>query len=212
MKRPLIAVLIASLYLASISQQASPQPISGREKLGGRIAYTHSASDIKNTYGDGTALTLHFTERIKPPVFIDIAIGAIYLGGSAVDSIKKYIPHTDISDASMRILFLNIAPVFEFPVTEGALLYASAGIGLYSISVILERVFLGLETSQEHFGANIGLGLYYPLSDKWKLDFNFSAQRIWTDANLSDMFYFYSEGDSDPDFYLFSVGVCIALN
>jgi hypothetical protein len=203
---------IAVLVLASAVVNAAAQPQSGREKLGLRLGYIETNGNIDTNFGDGSSITVHFTERIKPPLFIEISIGALYLGKARVDSIQGHTEPVYIGDANMRILFLSVAPTIEFSTTNSSIIYVSGGIGLYSINVLLDRVFYGFDTSQEHFGASGTAGFYYAISDNWKLNFNFSTHFVWTSEKGTDMFYFYSEGDSDPRFYEFSVGATYSMN
>jgi hypothetical protein len=217
MRRFCRLLIIAFFVLASAAANAPAQTQSGREKLGLRIGYVGTSGNIGRNFGNGSSITVHFTERIKPPLFIDISIGALYLGKANVDSIQGYsVPGYSssvyIGDANMRVLYLTIAPTLEFSVTNSSIFYVSGALGLYSINVLLDRVFYGFDTSQEHFGANGTAGLYYAISDNWKLNFNFSTHFIWTSEKNSDMFYFYSEGESDPRFYEFSVGATYSMN
>jgi opacity protein-like surface antigen len=204
--------MFALFVLTVAAASASAQAQSGREKLGLRLGYVEANGNIDTNFGDGSSITVHFTERIKPPLFIDISIGALYLGKANVDSIQGHTAPVYIGDANMRVLYLNVSPVLEFSVTNSWILYVEGGIGLYSINVILDRVFYGFDTSQEHFGANGTAGLYYAISDNWKLNFNFSAHYMWTSEKGTDMFYFYSEGESDPRFLEFSVGATYSMN
>lgn len=208
----IILTMSAAHVPASDNANEPTQPESGREKLGLRIGYVESNGNIDKNFGDGSCITLHFTERIKPPLFIEISIGALYLGRAAVDSIQGHTDPVYIGDANMRILYVNISPTLEFSVTNSSILYVTGGVGLYSINVILDRVFYGFDTSQEHFGASGAAGLYYSISDNWKLNFNFATHYMWTSEKGTDMFFFYSEGDSDPHFYEFSVGATYSMN
>jgi opacity protein-like surface antigen len=134
------------------------------------------------------------------------------LGDANVDSIQGHTAPVFIGDANMRILFFSVSPTLEFPVTTSSIFYLTGGVGLYSINVLLERTFFGFDTSQEHFGASSAAGIFYAISDNWKLDFNFTTHFVWTSEKDTDMFFFYSEGDSDPTFYEFSVGATYSMN
>ena len=148
----------------------------------------------------------------------------MYLGKSASDNITQYLFGPGVSDANMRILTLTLAPTLELPIYDKGILYLSTGAGLYSISVLLEAGLFITDTSNEHFGVNLGAGYYLPVSDKWMLDFNFTLHHIWTPEidktlatwspiyDLRDLFWLYSYGDSDPNFYQISIGAAVSLN
>ncbi|MFH1755123.1 MAG: hypothetical protein ABIA59_05415 [Candidatus Latescibacterota bacterium] len=212
MKRFIVPMMIAVLLLAVDSATVLSQPKSGREKLGLRIGYVESRDNIDKIFGDGSSVTLHFTERIKVPLFIEISLGALYLGKANVDSVQALLSSAYIGDANMRLLYLSASPILEIPVMESSTFYISGGFGLYSISVLLDRVFYGFDTSQQHLGALGSAGVYYTISDNWKLNSHFSAHYVWTTEEATDMFFFYSEGDSDPLFYEFSVGASYSMN
>ncbi|NIM19211.1 MAG: outer membrane beta-barrel protein [Candidatus Latescibacteria bacterium] len=212
MKKLILSAIVATFSIAAIVPQAGSQPKSGREKLGIRIGFVEPESDIENAFGDGSGLALHFTERIKPPLFIEIALAAIYLGESKTDEITELLFGPGVSDANMRIINITLGPTIEIPLGERRIFYISSGIGLYSISVLLEMGLFGSDISQEHFGAQVGAGIYWPLTDNWKLDVNFTAHHIRTAEETSDIFYLYSAGDSDPNFYQFSIGASYSLN
>ncbi len=221
--------LTAFLFLALVALSVCPRPAaaeekSGREKLGLRLGYVHSASDIKIQFGHGSVVQLHFTEKIKPPLFVTISLGALYLGKSASDNITQFLFGPGVSGANMRILTMTLGPTLELPINDKGIVYLSGGAGLYSISVLLEMGIFASDTSNEHFGVNLGAGYYYPIGDNWMLDFNFTFHHIWTpeiDKDLStwspitdprDLFWLYSYGDSDPNFYQISIGAAINLN
>lgn len=204
-------MIISILTLIASVVTSAAQPKSGREKIGIKLGYVDSNNNIDKNFGDGSAITVHFTERIKPPLFVGISIGALYLGHATVDSVRGHTAPTYIGDANMRILFISISPTLEFDLTDSSIFYVTGGLGLYSINVLLDRTFFGFDTSQEHFGACGAAGVYYSISDNWKLNFNFTTHFIWTDEKGTDMFYFYSDGDSDPTFREFSVGATFSL-
>jgi hypothetical protein len=215
---------MALLALTVNTRPAAAEEESSREKLGLRLGYLHSASDIKIQFGHGSVIQLHFTEKIKPPLFITVSLGALYLGESVSDNITQFLFGPGVSDANMRILTLTLAPTLELPIYDKGILYLSTGAGLYSISVLLEMGIFASDTSNEHFGVNFGTGYYYPISDNWMLDFNFTFHHVWTpeiDKDLStwspiydprDLFWLYSYGDSDPNFYQISIGAAVSLN
>lgn len=205
-------MIFAVLLLTADVVNTSAQPKSGREKIGIKLGYVDSNGNIDTNFGDGSAITVHFTERIKPPLFVGISIGALYLGHANVDSVEGHTEPVYIGDANMRILFISVSPTLEFEVTNSSIFYVTGGFGLYSINVLLDRTFFGFDTSQEHFGAGAAAGLYYSVSDNWKLNFNFTTHYMWTDEKGTDMFFFYSDGDSDPTFREFSIGVSYSMN
>jgi opacity protein-like surface antigen len=227
MNRPTALIFLMLLSLAAGVMAETPEAEDkspAREKLGVRVGYLHCASDIKNQFGHGSAIHLHFTERIKPPLFLNIALGALYLGESVSDDITQFLFGPGVSDANMRILTLTAGPTFEMPVFGHGIMYLGGGAGLYSISVLLEMGIHASDTSNERFGVNLGGGYFWPLSENWSLDLNFTFHHIWTediDKELSEwsllydareLFWLFSGGDSDPNFFQFSIGAAVGFN
>jgi hypothetical protein len=211
MKKLLVFAAITFIFSTSLPREAFSQAKPGREKLGVRIGYLYTNSDIKNEFGNGSLIALHFSERIKSPLFVDFTLGALYLGESHTDNITQSLFGPGVANANMRLLYLSVGPLLEFPILNEKTFYLFGGLGLYSVSIYLEMGFFGSEIADQHFGVNSGTGLYWPLSDNWKLDINFTAHHVWTAEETSDIFYLYSKGASDPTFYQFSVGFCVNL-
>jgi hypothetical protein len=212
MRRIFLVAILATLPVIANAQGSAPHSRVAREKLGLRLGYVKSGSDIEKTFGDGMVVAVHFTERVKPPLFIDITLGAFYLGDAANEDITRSLFGPGVSGTSMRIIHFLAAPTIEFPITRRLLGYVSPGIGFYNASVLLDLGLIMSDISDSYFGASGTAGIYWGLSDRWNLDFNFTAHHIWTPEKQSDIFFLYSEGDSDPAFFQFCVGVTGELN
>jgi opacity protein-like surface antigen len=212
MKKLILASIISLLAANAIAQAPnSPGELSG-EKLGLRIGYVGTSSDLDDNFGGGLNLALHFTQRIRRLFYIDIMLGALYMGENSERDITLdfFGPGTDA--ASIRVITTTVAPLLELPMSSSTDAYVSAGIGLYTVSVLLESGFFAADVTDNHFGVNAGAGALYSLSDRWLLDFNAQIHRFWTPDDPQDMFYLYSEGDRNPLFYSVSVGVMIRLD
>jgi hypothetical protein len=223
MSRRVISLCTALIILNAAACPAEPEGESQHRKLGLRLGYLYSNSDIKIQFGQGSVIQLYFTEKIKPPLYATISLGALYLGKSASDYVTHLLFGPSFSDANMRILSVTVGPTVELPFYNDGTLYLSGGAGLYSVSVLLGNLVSG-NLSNDHFGVNLGAGYYWPLGVNWKLDVNFTFHHFWTpeiNKDLStwspivdphDLFWLYSYGDSDPNFYQISIGAAFSLN
>jgi hypothetical protein len=64
------------------------------------------------------------------------------------------------------------------------------------------------DLSDQHFGLNGSLGMYWRITDSWNLDFNATLQSLWTDQD--DLYPIFTGGGSNP--LILAVGVGAAMN
>ena len=212
MKRLWIAVIITFLASNAIAQtDFDTVDDPNKERLGLRIGYVGTSSDMHNVFGGGLDLSLHFIQRITGPLFVDVSFGALYMGGTSRDDITaaRY-PLTQIDDESLRVIKVTVAPMFETAVTDRTTFYILGGVGFYSMSLLLESGFLAADDTDNHLGVNGGTGLIYRMTQNWMVEFNLQVHKLWTDDEKG-IFFDYSDGDSDPLFYNIDVGVMLRL-
>jgi hypothetical protein len=111
----------------------------------------------------------------------------------------------------MRVLHVTVAPMMEFGLSERTHLFASLGGGLYTVSVLIDQAFSEFDLSNSHFGAVASGGIIRQISGSWFVDVSFQLHKLWTDKDFDDLFYRYSEGDSDPVFYDITLGLMLRL-
>ncbi|MFQ5512248.1 MAG: outer membrane beta-barrel protein [Candidatus Krumholzibacteriia bacterium] len=213
MKSFLVTAVIISLFAANAIAQPQQDPErDSNERLGVRIGYLATTSDLENSFGDGVDLALHWVQKIRNPFAIDFTLGVFLLGDTGRDDItRSFIFPPPTGDISMRVLTFTAAPVLAFPVNDRTDFYVSAGVGLYTISLLLESGLFQGETSDNHLGVNGGSGLTRRISTNWYLDLNLQLHKFWTSTNSDDLFFVYSEGDQDPLFYNVTVGFLLRL-
>ncbi len=213
------AALALLVLFISANALAQPEPDSDKdpmkERLGLRIGYSETTSNLQKNFGAGLDLALHFIQRIKKPLSLDITLGAIYMGSTDNKDLTQAIFGTSFDSVAMRIITVTVAPMMEIPVGARTNLYLSGGIGLYTVSLLLDQDFHEFDLSNSHFGVNGGVGTLRNISTNWFLDLNFQIHYFWTAGGLDtmnpDWFYLYSEGDSDPLFWAVTGGVALRL-
>ncbi len=211
----LLAFIIALPASASIAQsEFESQAENDKEKLGIRIGYSRTSNDISDNFGAGLDLCLHFTQKIREPFSLDVTLGAIYLGSTDSDITSDFFG-TEFDDVSMRILRMTVAPMVEFPMNDRTDFYFSVGVGLYSVSLLLDQAFQEFDLTDNHIGVNVNAGVVRRLSTNWYVDLNLHLQQFWTADTLDplnpDWIYLYSNGDSDPLFWGITAGVALNL-
>lgn len=209
----LIACILASLprtHAVAGSESAEPKD-PNRERLGLRAGYVGTTSGLDNVFGGGIDLALHWAQRIKYPVSADVMLGAFYLGDTSREDITISAFGQTFDKVSMRVLHITLAPMVEFGLGTRTHLYASAGGGLYTVSLLLDRAFSEADLTDSHFGVVGSGGVIGQISKNWFVDATMTFYKFWTTDERDDLFYIYSEGDSNPLFYSITAGVMLRL-
>lgn len=210
-----IAALFALLFSTGATAQVESDPQSDplKERLGVRVGYARTPNRLSDAYGAGMNLSLHFIQRVKKPLSVDVTVGAIYLG--TTDKVVQFpgFSTTGFDKVSMRILMLTAAPMIEFSTGRRTSYYVSGGPGLYSASLLLGQSFSQIDLTKNYFGVTGGAGAMRRISTNWFLDLNFHLHKFWTPDNPKnvDWIYLFSDGDSDPLFWALTAGVALRL-
>jgi opacity protein-like surface antigen len=210
MKRICLAVLVL-VFAANTFAQAPLETDKDpdRERLGGRIGYVATTSDLDNSFGGGLDLALHFIHRFKKTFSVDFTLGAFYLGETSRDDIL--VNGATASDESMRIITFTVAPMIELPVNDRTNFYMSGGVGLYTVSLLVDSGVFQFDFTDNHVGINGGLGVLRHVTENWFLDLNIQIHKFWTSDDIDDIFFVYSDGDSNPLFYQITAGAMLRL-
>jgi opacity protein-like surface antigen len=208
----MVRSLLAALTLVSIvtagpvrAQRPEEPP---QERLGARLELTGTTGELNRHYGQGYDITLYFTERILRPLYLDVHIGATYLGDVLVTEIDDRLTHIDGVNSEMRLAYLTLGPQLTSELSETHTLYVSLGAGIYSVSILFDTGVQAFGYSDQHFGVSAGAGMYWRITDNWNIDVNATVQTLWTDSN--DLYPIFTEGDKNP--LLLAAGLGVALN
>lgn len=203
-------LIVAALALTPHTSFSQLPPV--KERLGFRTGYIHTLDGLKDNFGGGGHMTLHFTERLYNPLYLDFRVAAIYLGDSKHPEIAERVTGTTGILSEMRILFFSLGPQVTFPLAEYWSGYASGGLGIYSVSILFDSGIQAFDTSDQHFGFNAGGGVLWRFTDTWNVDLNFTIHHFFTDKTRRDLYYvFTNEGDASPWLMQFATGLSIDL-
>jgi opacity protein-like surface antigen len=209
-----LAVIIALFASNAIAQTEESQTDPYRERLGLRAGYAWTANDISDKFAGGLDLSLHFIQRIKKPLSVDVTLGAIYLGSTGSEVTREFFG-TEFDNVSMRILVITAAPMLEFPVGDRTDLFLSFGGGIYAVSLLLDQTLNQFDLTNNNFGISFNAGLSRRISTNWFLDAGLYLHKFWTDDTFNpanpDWIFVYSEGDSDPLFWCVTIGTALRL-
>jgi len=218
MKDFLRAGALAALLLISFTTSSFGQYPPVRERLGGRIGGVLTTEQLNDTFKNGYNLTLHFTERLQQYWFLDINIGAIYLGDMyGRQRIAEYAetlnlifnPVVSGVMSEMRILRLSVGPQFIVPVGDTFHAYGTIGGGVYTVSILNDTGVNAYDFSDSHFGFHLGGGMLWRITPTWNIDVNLTAHHFRTGQR--DLFAIYTAGGEDPVLAQLSIGVAIDL-
>ncbi len=212
-----LALIIAFAATNAISQPPPEEEKKDpdKERLGLRFGYAKTECGLNESFGSGVNLAVHWITRLKKPLFVDITFGAIYMGKTHRTDITRMVFGTDFDKVTMRIMTITAAPLIEIPYGRTSI-YLSGGGGLYVASVILDQDIQQFDLSNNHFGVTASAGLFRRITTNWALDVNFQIHKFWTNSEdhrsrNPDWVYIYSEGDTDPFFWLATAGVTLRL-
>jgi hypothetical protein len=212
MRNALIVAGVVCSTLALFPHTSRSQLPPVKERLGFRTGYIHTLGELQDNFGGGGHMTLHFTERVYNRLYFDFRVAALYLGDSKRPEIAADVTRIDNIASEMRILFFSVGPQYTVPLAEYWTGYASAGLGVYSVSILFDSGIQAFDTSDQYFGGNVGGGIMWRFTDTWNLDMNVTLHRFWSDTDRTDLYYIFTgEGDSDPYVLQFATGVCIDL-
>jgi len=212
MNRFTIAViLILCAASATHAQDGVDEQSARREQLGIRVGYAATTSDLDNNFGAGLNLDMHFMQEIRKPLWLDVTLGAFYMGATDRTDITFDVFQQSFDQASMRILRFTVAPTIVGRLDNATNVYVSGGAGIYVVSLLLDETFFQFDHVDNHLGLTAGGGITRQLSENWFLDFHMETHKFWTSTASDDMFYRYSEGDRNPFFYHAAVGLLLNL-
>jgi hypothetical protein len=211
MKHFVRAIPVALLLLSVLPHLSSAQVPEVRERLGGRLGYVDTFSGTHEHYGAGWNANIYFTERLWKALFLDIRIGAIYLGDLLQPEVAQAFTGVPV-DSEMRTLFFSVGPQIAWSMSERITPYFGAGIGVYSTSVIFATSIQSVDLSDQHLGGNGSVGVLLRFTNTWNLDLNVTLHHFRTSSSIGDLFYIFTGRSAEDPFMLqAAVGLTIDL-
>ncbi len=208
---PPLVVLVLAFVTARPS--LAVDSIAAQERLGARIGHVDTFDEVNKYYGSGWEVTLLFNEHLFSRLFLDLHVGALYLGDLLDPELDDFITKTDNIESEMRMFYFSLGVVYGFPLGSSAYtLTTSAAAGIYSVSVALAADFFADDLSDQYFGGNAGIGLVRRLGTSWSLELNCTAHYFDNGANNADLLWVFTAGGAtDPLLIDTSLGVVVDL-
>lgn len=213
--RPRIVLLVLGLALtfARARPAGAADDLASNERLGARIGYIETFDGLQTYYGPGWDVTLFFNERIYSHLFLEVDVGAIYLGDIRDPELDDDITGYDNVASEMRMFYFSVGALYGFPLgSSGYTLTAGAGVGIYSVSVAFAGQFVADDISDQYFGGSGSLGLVRRVGTNWGLEANGTIHYFGTNQANDDLFWVFTAGAAeDPIMLGFALGVVIDL-
>ncbi|MDH3197305.1 MAG: hypothetical protein OEO21_03615 [Candidatus Krumholzibacteria bacterium] len=212
---PALALFLVGVVSAGAFAQAPP-----RERLGARFGYILSAGGLRDSYGDGGNLTLHFAEHLQSGLYFQFQLGAIGMGDlqrpelapqvGAVGG-KYAIFLVDGIETEMRILYITVGLQYTGNLSELWTGYGGVGAGIYSVSIPWTT---GVESdvfSDQHLGGNATIGAMFRFTRTLNLDVGATLHYFHNSASPFDLYYGFTAGDTNPLFGEIALGLVLDL-
>lgn len=185
--------------------------LAAQERLGGRIGYIETYDGLHQYYGPGWDVTLFFNERIHSRLFLEIDVGAIYLGDILDPEVDDALTGYDDLESEMRIFYFSVGAVYGFPLGNYSLTTGLAA-GVYGVSVAVKTDFVADDLSDQYFGGNASLGIARRIATSWTLEANCVVHYFDTNETPDDLFWWFTNFTAeDPVLLGLSLGVAIDL-
>jgi hypothetical protein len=211
MIKSILATFTVVVFLGVAASTANSQLPPPRERLGIRAGYVEATGKFNEHFGDGSYMTLHFSEKVVWTLYVDFRIGATYMGDLLKPEIAENLTNIEGIDSEMRILFFTVGPQYTHGMGEKTTWYGSFGLGVYSVSILHDTGIQAFDYSDQHFGINGGLGVMWRFAATWNVEFNVTTHKFWTPAKRRDLYYIFTEEDTSPLMYQFGLGVSMDL-
>lgn len=203
-----VTVLVLIALTLTVADRATAQAPTVRERLGGRFGAILSNKELSDNFGNGYNLELNFTERITRSWFVEIRIGALYMGDLNNQEITNMLWPGFISE--MRILLATVGPQYDRLLSEHFSAYGGAGAGIYTVSMLLDSGVLAGDFSDQHFGWQAHGGIYFRLTRALHLDLNATMHFVHTGGGLT-LFREVTGGGSNPMLLQLALGLSLEL-
>ncbi len=218
-KNILIVALLIHLVITvpALAQLPGEPP---RERLGARVSFVGTASDLNDHFGHGYDFTLYFTERIWASLNLDVRIGATYLGDLSethtyiaknfLDRYQVRLGRDETISSEMRLAYLSLGPQYVWQLNDTQYVYGTLGMGIYTVSMVFDTGIQALDVSNQHLGGNFGGGFLWRIAGGWNIEANATAQMMWTGSDTNNFYSEFTNQGRNP--LLINVGLGLVMD
>ncbi|MCI0451880.1 MAG: hypothetical protein L0Z51_05735 [Candidatus Latescibacteria bacterium] len=214
MRARVVALLVLIVLGCAHARSARAlDDLAAQERLGARIGYVETYDGVYQYYGPGWDVTLYFNERIYSRLFLDLHVGAIYLGDILDPELDDFITGYTNVESEMRMFYFSLGLAYGIPLGKSSYtLTTSLGVGVYSVSVAFVADFTSDDISDTYFGGNGSLGLMRRIGTGWALEANCTVHYFDTAAGYGDLLWVFTATEAvDPVLLGVSLGLAVDL-
>lgn len=210
MRRGSCALFVAAVVIVLLVAPARAiDEAAGQERLGVRAGYIETFDGLHASHGTGWDLTLFFSEQVYSRIVLDIRLGAIYLGDALNPDLDDRLTRIPGILSEMRVLYFSVGPMAGMRIGASNSAYVSAGIGVYSVSIVFDSGFSAFDTSDQHVGFNGGIGVSRRIAMNWSIEAN--ATIHYFSVGNRDLYYLFTDGADSPVFAGVAIGATVDL-
>jgi hypothetical protein len=197
-------VILASVSIVRAQVPGDPP----RERLGARVSFVGTVGGLNENFGTGYDFTLYFTERLTRAWYLEVRIGATYMGDLLKPEIAEERTRIEGISSEMRFAYVTLGPQYTWATSETQTLYGTLGIGIYSVSMLYDTGVQAFKENNQNFGMNGGVGFLWRITTNWNIELNTTVQHLRT--GTGDLYYIFTGGAQHP--WLFAAGVGLAMD
>jgi hypothetical protein len=206
----LVIVLACAASMMPVRARAFDET-AAKERLGVRAGGLATFDGLNDAYGNGWALTLFFSEKLSRHLLIDVRLGALYMGALKFTELDDKLTNQHGIEGSMRMLYITLGPMVGRSIAGMWSMNASAGVGVYSVSMVFTNAQTPFDLSAQHWGFNGGLGLARRLGAKWSIEADALAHYVLTTDNFNDVYFAFTDGAGRPVIAELTLGATLDL-
>ena len=207
MRKTVAALVSALLALGASAAPLGAQGIRGRELLGVRVGGVVGSQPLRDAFGSGSELELHFIEGLGSWWGIGLALSSHNFGASK-DTLAN-IAYTGMnrevqfSAFSMTASFVALKPVGGRYTATG-----EAGLGLYSLTASIPAGFYRGTRTENRFGVYGGAGMLMRISRGVSLNLNVKYHYVFVGDDEFEPVHFFT-GETSAQFVQIAFGVLL---
>lgn len=212
--RPRVVVLVLGFTLALALAQPcrAVDDLASQERLGGRIGYVETYDGLYAYYGPGWDVTLFFNERIYSRLYLEVDVGAIYLGDLRDPELDDDITGYDDVESEMRMFYFSVGALYGIPLGSSSYtLTTGLAVGVYATSVAFAAEFVADDLSDQYFGGNASLGLVRRVGTSWAIEAACVVHYFDTGTAYDDLFWVFTNGSAE-DPILLGIGLGLVVD
>ena len=202
-----ISMLVAAMILLLTAPDTGGQGLEGREILGLRVGGVLTSGTLRDKFGDGSEIEIHFIEGLAPWFGINIALSSHNLGNSNDRNLNIEYTGLDrpvklqiFSATAAAIALLHVGDRFS-PTVEG-------GLGLYTLNGVIQAGLYEGSITDNQFGFYGGAGILYRVTKSLFINANAKYHYILSGDDWRSTVYFYT-GEERAYLYQIAVGIAI---